>query len=124
MCLYMLAPLYVGGNPRIPSIYSRGTLAGFPLPALFQGNLSRVPPSPPGGSPELEVDRGCGAGGDGDLLRAGPGLVVERAAVLVHAPGPEAFVPHRDLVAAGREPIDAEGAPLVGHGVVGTVVHH
>src|SRR6185295_19935414 len=116
MCLYMLAPLV--GRESLDPLY------------LFEGNPSRVPPSPPVApkldvySPELEVDRRCAPGCDGDLFRTRARLVIPQAAVLVDAARPEAFVPHRDLVAAGREPLDAEGAPLVGHRVVWTVVHH
>src|SRR5437870_6252049 len=77
---------------------------------------------PPPVLPQFEIERGRAVRGDGHVLGDRARLVVGRPAVLVDTLGPESFVPHGDLVGAGRDAVDLEDAVLVGNGDVRAVV--
>src|SRR5712691_733847 len=77
---------------------------------------------PPPVLPQFELDRGRAVRGDGHVLGDQARLVVGGPTVLVDAFGPEPFVPHGDLVGAGRDAVDLESAVLVGDGDVRAVV--
>src|SRR5438093_11378008 len=77
---------------------------------------------PPPVLPQFEVERGRAVRGDGHVLADRARLVVGGPAVLVDTLGPEALVPHGELVGAGWDAVDLEGAALVGDGDVRAVV--
>src|SRR5438046_10718170 len=77
---------------------------------------------PPPVLPQFEIERGRAVRGDGHVLGDRARLVVGRPAVLVNTLGPESFVPHGDLVGAGRDSVDLEDAVLVGDCDVRAVV--
>src|SRR5881628_820749 len=71
---------------------------------------------------QLELDRRRRPGRDRHLFRDRPRLVVHRPAILVGALGPEARVPHRDLVGPWWDVRDPKGPALVRDRDVGAVV--